>query len=74
MLQKLQGKVAIKTQTQRKERRKKLERFRDGKAKNKQIHKKTEKAKKYSKTSFLVQIKFITKEKHQTHIIILILN
>ncbi len=28
----------------------------------------------YSKTSFLVQIKFITKEKHQTHIIILILN
>jgi hypothetical protein len=28
----------------------------------------------YSKTGFLVQIKFITKEKHQTHIIILILN
>jgi hypothetical protein len=28
----------------------------------------------YSKTSFLAQIKFITKEKHQTHIITLILN
>jgi hypothetical protein len=28
----------------------------------------------YSKTSFLVQIKFITNEEHQTHIIILILN